>query len=437
MAQHRRSGGRQLPALLRSRGTLADVYSGRNNSIGFLRLLLATAVVLHHSMPLGFGEHDLGYELFRTQTAVGTLSVFGFFVLSGMLITRSARGSTIPRYLWHRALRILPGLWACLVVTAFVVAPLVALREHGSLDGFFRGPNGPIQYVVNNMFTGVQQYGIHDLLQATTPWGRISGSSVFDGALWSLVYEMLCYVGVGLLAVVGVLRRARALVLLGAIGAFALVAMDHVRPGTWTAGPTGDYGVVVLPLIGGVSLMWLVYLGAFFAFGACMELYRERIPINDALGVASAVVFVTSLLVGGFFVVGFVAYAYVLIWLAVVLPRQLHWVGRKADYSYGVYIYGFIGQQVFASLGWNRWGFVVFSAISVAAAYAAAYLSWHGVEKHALALKAWTPRLRRAPVQSAPTPAGPSLEASLGPAPEATVDVSAEERRPAGSHAGA
>ncbi|MBX6750153.1 MAG: acyltransferase [Micromonosporaceae bacterium] len=410
--------GRQVPALLRSKGTLAQLYSGRDNAIGFLRLMLASAVVLHHSKPLGFGEHDLGFDLFRGQTAVGTLAVYGFFVLSGLLITSSAQRAPIVRYIWHRCLRILPALWVCLIVTAFVVAPLVALREHGTLRGFFAGPQGPFQYVMNNWFTGVRQWGIHDLLQETTPWGRISGASVFDGALWSLVYESLCYVIVGLLAITGVLNHARRFVLLLAAGTYTLIALDHMRPSTWATGPRGDYGGTVLPLLGGVSFMWLVYLGFFFAFGACVHLYREKVPINDALGVASGVVFVGSLLVGGFFLVGAPAFAYLLIWLSVRLPRVVHPVGRRADYSYGVYIYGFVGQQVFASLGWQRWGFVAFSAISLAAAYGAAFLSWHLVEKRALALKGWTPRLRaRTTAVPAPEPATEATTDGLTPSP--------------------
>jgi peptidoglycan/LPS O-acetylase OafA/YrhL len=404
----------RLPAPLRSKGTLADVFSGRDNAIGFLRLMLASAVVLHHSKPLGFGEPDLGFNLFRGQTAVGTLAVYGFFVLSGLLITRSAQRTSVVRYAWHRCLRILPALWVCLIVTAFVVAPLVALREHGTLRGFFAGPQGPFQYVMGNWLTGVQQWGIHDLLQQTTPWGRISGSSVFNGALWSLIYESLCYVIVGLLAVTGVLNHARRFVLLLGVGSFALIALDHIRPSAWTAGPVGDYGGMTLPLVGGVSFTWLLYLGFFFAFGACAQLYREKVPINDALGIACGIVFVASLLAGGFFLVGAPAFAYLLIWLSVRLPRAVHWVGRKTDYSYGVYIYGFVGQQVFASLGWQRWGLLAFSAISLVAAYAAAFLSWHLVEKRALALKGWTPRLW---VRTAPEPAPETPTDGLSPSP--------------------
>jgi peptidoglycan/LPS O-acetylase OafA/YrhL len=382
-------------SLTRSRGTLAELYSGRDNGIGFIRLLLAVGVVLSHSKPLGFGQQDLGYYLFGRQTNVGTLSVYGFFVLSGMLITRSARRTSIGRYAWHRALRILPGLWVCLLVTALVVAPLITLREHGSLNGFWSGPGGPLDYIWANAWTGLRQFGIHDIFAKTTPWGRHTGVSVFDGALWSLAYEMLCYIGIGILAVTSVLQKARRFVLFLTVTCYLIIVADYWHSPSWSGPVTAQYSASVAPLLGGLMFQWIVYLSFLFLLGGVLDLYRERIPVNDALGIASAAVFVASLLFGGFFVLGFPAYAYLLVWMSVRMPRQLHWVGRKNDYSYGIYIYGFVGQQVFASLGLNRWGYLPFAVISLVAAFVAAYLSWHLVERHALALKGWTPRIRR------------------------------------------
>ncbi|NJC12331.1 acyltransferase [Micromonospora profundi] len=383
------------PALLRSRGTLADLLSGRSNGIGLIRLCLAVGVVLSHSKPLGFGANDLGYHLTGRQTNVGTMAVYGFFVLSGLLITRSARRTGIIRYAWHRALRIFPGLWVCLLITALVVAPLVALREHGTTSGFFDNAwdrGGPLAYLQANWWTGVRQYGIQDLLKETTPWGEKSNSSVFNGALWSLKYEMFCYVVVGVLAVTAVLRNARRFVLFLTVALYLSILQDWVSSGRVSGPASTAAWTFDSPLVGVMSFHYIVYLGFLFAFGATLDLYRERVPINDALGIGSALALGLSLLFGGFFVIGLPAFAYLLVWLSVRMPRQVHWVGRKNDYSYGIYIYGFIFQQVMASLGWSRWGYVPFAAMSVAAAFAAAFVSWKLVEQPALRLKDWTPR---------------------------------------------
>jgi peptidoglycan/LPS O-acetylase OafA/YrhL len=383
--------------LVPSRGTVEELFSGRNNGIGLIRLLLALAVVVSHSNPLGFAREDVGHNLAGGQTNLGNMAVYGFFVLSGMLITRSARRTGIARYAWHRALRILPGLWVCLLITALVVAPLVTLREHGSLAGFWSGPQGPLQYLWANWWTGVRQYGIHDLLKPTTPYGRWIGASVFDGALWSLAYEMLAYICVGVLAFSGVLVRARRFVLVSAVGTYLLIWSYYLSGIRHGGHVSGDLKTTTpgfhLPLMGGFVGHWLLLLGFFFMAGAAVDLYRERVPINDGLGVLSIVLLAGSLLFGGFFVIGGPAFAYLLIWASVRLPRQVHWVGRKNDYSYGIYIYGFVGQQVLASLGANKWGYLPFVSISIAVAVVCAFCSWHVVEHNALRLKGWTPRL--------------------------------------------
>lgn len=61
----------------------------------------------------------------------GRFGLDGFFILSGFLVTRSFLAlDPLPRFIWHRFLRIMPGFWVCLLVTTFVVAPAAALL-HG------------------------------------------------------------------------------------------------------------------------------------------------------------------------------------------------------------------------------------------------------------------------------------------------------------------
>jgi peptidoglycan/LPS O-acetylase OafA/YrhL len=110
--------------------------------------------------------------------------------------------------------------------------------------------------------------------------------------------------------------------------------------------------------------------------------------------VAGAAVLLSALF-GGFFVIGLPCYAYVLLWAACALPRQLHRIGRRHDYSYGVYIYAFPVQQIIALVGDGRIGIFVFVVLSAIGTVACAALSWHLVERPAMALKHWTPTPRR------------------------------------------
>jgi peptidoglycan/LPS O-acetylase OafA/YrhL len=388
------------------RRSVDSAFSTADNSFGFLRLLFAFAVLVSHSFPLGFGRDDPGAGLTHGQTALGEIGILGFFTISGFLITRSAGRFSLPRYLWHRGLRILPGLWVCLVFTAFVFAPVVAVIERGSLTGLTGHADGPIGYVLNNCLVAIRQYGISGLL-LDTPYGDRTGTSVFDGSLWSLLYEVLCYFMVGGLALVGVLRRARwAVVLLAAAGT-ALLVRDLLQA-PHVPGPQGTHGPFFG--IGGLDSYSLLYLTYVFLLGALFELYRRVIVLNDGGALIAAFVLIGTLQFGGFAVLGYPAFAYLVLWLAVRLPKAFRRIGRDQDYSYGFYIYAFPVQQLFALLGVPELGLVPYVLLCTVGAFALAVPSWHLVERPAMAWKSWTPR-RLAP---RPVPALPEEEPTAG-----------------------
>ncbi|MGC5286843.1 acyltransferase family protein [Micromonospora sp. DT231] len=377
---------------------LATAYSGRANSFGALRLAFALAVVLSHSAALGFGRPLM------PRIDLGALAVAGFFAISGFLIVRSGRRSSIPRFLWHRALRIWPGLWVCLLFTGLVVAPLLYLDRHGTVDGLWRSPGGVLDYLRLNWWGGLRQFGIADVLVGDTPYWRWQGGNTINGSLWTLAYECFCYLIVAVLAALTILRRQlRWLPLLALVVVFGVLCWNYYQAGVpgqqlWTTGEIGP-----LPLLGALREDSFLWYGFMFLAGGVAELYSDRMPINDLLGVLSLVVIGWFAATGNFFGPGLLAYAYVIFWLAVRLPRALHRIGKVNDYSYGLYIYSFVAQQVMAKFGVQAIGLAGFFVVSALVSTGLAVLSWHLVEKQALKLKNWTPEaLRERPEEPAP-----------------------------------
>lgn len=346
--------------------------------------------MLAHAAVLGF------VKPLSTRIDVAGLAVAGFFGISGFLITRSARRSSLPRYLWHRALRIMPGLWACLLFTALILAPALWYSRYGTLDGLWRHPTGVFNYLQQNWWGGLRQQEIVDTFQSDTPYGRQINRSVVNGSLWTLSYEIFCYLIVAVFALLAILRRARWLVLMFAVAVFGVLVWNHyelLRFGhsmLWTSGFVGP-----IPLLGGLTKIWFLRYGFMFLVGAVAELYSDRLPINDLLGAAALVVTGWHTLNGELFGPALLAYEYVILWLAVRLPRVLHRVGQGNDYSYGIYIYSFPMQQLMAKLGVQVLGFLGYFLTTALVSTGLAVLSWHLVEKQALRLKGWTPRLRR------------------------------------------
>ncbi|WP_433062880.1 acyltransferase family protein [Dactylosporangium sp. CS-033363] len=369
----------------------------RDNAFGFLRLCFALLVMVGHAGVIGWGP---GHEPVRMLLDTGGVAVTGFFGLSGFLISRSGRRTGPVRFTWHRMLRIFPGYWVCLLVMAFVLAPLLYWYEHNTVAGFLTAADGPVGYVLNNVLTDQGQGDISGVTREAAFAGAINGS------LWTLKTELTCYLLVLGLAVTTLLRRARWVVPAFAAVLLAVIVADTVR-GPSEPGPLADGHSVHVPVLGWFRLFYLVVFVLAFVLGMTADLYRSVIPLNDVLGVAALVLVAASLwLDWPLFGPCIVAFVYLLLWAGVRLPKVLRRVGRRNDYSYGVYIYAFPIQQALAIVGLPRFGWTVYLLTSVIAVAAVAAGSWHLVEKPALGLKDWTPR-RRPPVSGRRARRGP------------------------------
>ncbi|BBX04084.1 hypothetical protein MMOR_50200 [Mycolicibacterium moriokaense] len=120
---------------------LGQVFDPRENALNAWRLVLASGVILQHSWPLTGRELATPFTGLLTQVWVDA-----FFVVSGFLITGSwLNNPRLREYAVARALRIFPGLWVCLLVIAFVLAPIGAALSGGSLR-----LSSQIAYVLNN-----------------------------------------------------------------------------------------------------------------------------------------------------------------------------------------------------------------------------------------------------------------------------------------------
>ncbi|SCF11467.1 acyltransferase family protein [Micromonospora chokoriensis] len=374
--------------------TLQGRYSAQHNAFGVLRLAMACGVIVAHAGPLGFAEGNVGATSFGQQSDLGTMCLYGFFLISGYLITDSALRSTLRQYVRARILRVFPGLWACLLVTAFVFAPVAALYENGNLDGFWGHPEGPFDYVLTNIAASMEQFPISGLL-ADTPYGQVvGGPSAFDGSLWTLRYDLAFYGIVGILVVTSVLHRAPRAVLVLTGVSYALILADFFAAPTWSSRPPQHGAIGPFPLIGAFAADWTLMLGFLFLLGAAARLYAHRVPMNRELAVLASVVLVGSLWLGGFFAVGLPAFAYLVLFAAVALPKRWSTISRTNDYTYGLYIYGFPVQQMIALFGGARFGMIGYILLSLLGALVFAVLSWHLVERPALGFKTGSMRAR-------------------------------------------
>ncbi|MDQ1204245.1 acyltransferase [Microbacterium sp. SORGH_AS_0862] len=360
--------------------SLKESFDPRNNAIGFLRWLLAFAVIFSHAGPLAgfYGGHDLGTQ-FSDEQSLGGVAVAGFFFLSGFLITKSRQGrASTGRYFWRRIMRIFPGWFLVLLVTAYALAPLAWIRERGSIDGFWTATtDSPFTYFSNNMWLPLVQHNIAGM-GTSLPFYQLHGGYEWNGSAWTLGFEFAAYIIVGVLGIAGGLVH-RAIGGAVAAGIIGLAMMQWFGFGNVTQ---------VTPAFGDYRFLLLL---APFAFGMIFALFGEKIPIDNRLAVVCIAVAGWTYAKGGWLVVGQYAFCYAIIWFAIKAKKLNNW-DKHGDFSYGIYIIAWPLMQFAAFFGLQSAGWLVYHLVIVAGCHAYAYLSWHLVERPALQLKDWTPK---------------------------------------------
>lgn len=363
-------------------GSLAAVFEPRLNGLNLLRLLLALGVVLRHSSTM-LGE-PVGWR--PAELLMRSVFVDGFFAISGYLIVRSWLNRPDWRsYLRARALRILPGFWVCLVVVAFVMAPLHGLITEGRVPTEHAGD--AFGYVWRNSLLWIVQEDI-----AGGPLGAAPAEvGTWNGSLWTLSWEFACYLGVLALGVTGLLLRrwvlpAAFLLALTVLSATTVPALDH----------------------------WFVHAAARFATmflaGALVLQLQRRIPARWSLvGLACAVVVASAALLPDYRMVAALPLAYACVVAGALLKVPA--LNLRTDLSYGTYIYAFPVQQLLVGAGLGAAGVPLFFAASVAVTLPLAAVSWFAVERPALRLKTASSR----PDVVAPAEPGPVAPAVRTP----------------------
>ena len=97
------------------------------NSFGVLRFLLASLVLVSHAYMFTFGTSDAEPLHGWIGRSLGESAVQVFFILSGILVAQSfERSASVIDFATARVLRIFPALIVCVVLTVFVLGPLVS-----------------------------------------------------------------------------------------------------------------------------------------------------------------------------------------------------------------------------------------------------------------------------------------------------------------------
>lgn len=334
---------------------LDDILNPKNNNFTLLRLLAALAVVISHAVFLRSGNK--ADEIFSGASVynLGDQAVNVFFVLSGLTVAASLeRSRNVLEFLTARLIRIYPGLIVCSVLLVILGMIITDCR--------------PVSYLADSR---VWKY-LFKTLSLSTGSAELPGvfstnphHSIVNASLWTLKFELLCYV------------------ILAAIQALGLFTKSSLR---WLL-PVGfllSAGFLVYRFGGhATQVEQFARFWICFSLGVGFFVFRHAITVSWSLGFFLAALMSVTLGTAWDRVISPVALGYGALLLGSVPLPSVREFTNKVDMSYGVYIFSWPISQTLL---------VAFPEISIAnlilascgLALATAVLSWTFVEKPCL-----------------------------------------------------
>lgn len=336
---------------------LSEFTDGRDNNYQLLRVLAALLIALYHSFYMVLGPL-MSEEAYPGLYLTSQIVLNFFFVTSGFLIAQSfERRQDLISYGLARCLRLLPGLFVLSVLVCFVLGPLVTDR---ALSAYFGAPVTWLYVPFTTFF--------HPDLVLPGVFSSNPNKDEIVTAIWTLRYEVVCYV---VLAFVGVLIGLRKSSLFTLMVAAVLVG----------------YGVITYlsPLRDIAFVNHLMHFGLSFFIGMVCFVYRSDIVLHWGIGIGALLLAIIGHVSFGKFAEPLViaAMAYIVLWLAYVPTGLIRRYNKVGDYSYGVYIYHYPVQQslMFWIGGFSPIGLFMASMPLV---FGLAILSWVFIERPAL-----------------------------------------------------
>lgn len=355
----------------------ANRFGKHNNSLGFLRLLFASLVILSHTPELldGSRERELLTKLFGTLS-FGEFAVDGFFVISGFLVFSSFDNSnSIVSYIVKRIVRIFPGFIVAFIFCILIVYPIGG----GDLSLI---PNSTPRLLVDLLF-----------LQPPPNLGCAFYDTAYpalNGSAWTIAYEFRCYVLTCLLGSIGVRRFRMSIVFMIAMCLIGFVILGkNYHPSDYHVQECVIQSVTVLPWRGIIigSMAETLRLTAMFLVGSCYYFFSSNIKFSRPLAVVATIGLCVGLsfqitahpavaLFGGYliFSIG-----------SIGAPNVIAKINNESDISYGIYLYTWPITKIIQKLV-PHGPLLMYVIFVFICSFIFGYLSWIMIEKPALSL---------------------------------------------------
>jgi len=339
---------------------LKDILTRDKNNFDIIRLFSALVVIFGHSFYLfPTGGYQEPVTMVLKNNFSGTFSVGVFFFISGILVTKSflSNQSTL-RYIAFRLARIVPGIFVCITILAFIVGPAVSKLP---ISEYFFGYPLYCYWVQNSTVAWIVSF-----------WNYCSSipgafdSNIFpnapNGSLWTIRPEIVCYTYILFAGFLGLLKNSLRINISIALILITHFIWPHALPYFWDDVIYSD----------------ILKVGLFFTAGVFAYSIRNYLVIRFIY--ILPMVFIVSLIkneeIREYFLYATFFYAV----LVIAAWDKLLTFRLPGDYSFGVYIYGWPIQQCLNHF-WPGITSLPSNLICLPLALLAGWLSWNLIER--------------------------------------------------------
>jgi len=344
-----------------------DVTStDRRNSFDLIRLFAALCVLMSHQLGMaGYPEPPLG----PLGIALASTGLYIFFALSGYLVCQSwLRAPNPARFLRARTLRIYP---AFLINLASCLALGALLTTSSQLDYWLSPATWRFVALNAPILTVPTQFTLPGVFEDAR-WPIVNGS------IWTIKYELICYVAFLCLAILckpQLARMATAVILCGLIAAYVY----------WISSFPNPQGEAFFGYYNAFNLLRFIMTFSAGALYALSEPLSERTRLFFLSVPAALIVFGPNPEFGRAGIILLLVLFMIEFGKSPLLFNPGY--RRLGDLSYGTFLYAYPVQNLIVTRFYDGTNFLAITLATVASVLACAWLSWRLVEAPAMRLK--------------------------------------------------
>jgi len=336
----------------------------QQNNFNLIRLISALLVLIAHgNQPL-----DPINRLSHGIVTCNEIAMPAFFFLSGLLVSQSLdQTPSRLNFCWRRFLRLYPAACIVILVSAFLLGPLVSTLPPSA---YFSHPLFR-QYLRTVLLVRIY-FDLPGVFQHS-----VMGPSV-NASLWSLSLEIKLYACLFLFSYIKNKSLYNSLIITATILLFGIGAFFHV-PVETAIRQSGNPGFILYPYSN---------LTVYFLIGILCYRFRTRLLIPAWWIVMVPLIGLVSIWLHILNLTAFLLLPAAILYAAVTGTRWIRKITPSPDLSYGIYLWGFPVVQVVLNELHPPTPLATL-LLTTLITVLLALLSWYLVESRALKAKNW------------------------------------------------